>query len=184
MSSKKFKPGFMPRPTKTLLTALAAKQHEVDAAKEAEGKTEEQPKAEPEVLAIVDTGEVTPSDIATVTEVLAPTNDGAAAPEQASVQAPGTEQAAAPSPPAAATPAPTAGKPPKGTNDGQYTIGKKYNPKTDRNSETWGKITKALAEGPKTMKELTEVVKGHNDFLGYMTRNGHIIPHKVEAVSG
>lgn len=87
--------------------------------------------------------------------------------------------AAAPAPaaPTEVTPAPVAPKP-----TGLYALGKKYAPKTDRNSETWGKLTKALVDGPKSMKELNEVVKGHGDFLGYMTRGGHIVPHvpKVE----
>jgi hypothetical protein len=67
---------------------------------------------------------------------------------------------------------------PKVKNEtGLYALGKKYAPKTDRNSETWGKITKALGEGPKTLKELSEAVKGHGDFIGYMTRGGHIVPY-------
>lgn len=82
----------------------------------------------------------------------------------------GQEDSTAPA--AEAKPAPA---PPK--EEPRYMLGKKYAPKTDRNSETWGKITKALNEGPKTMKELAEAVKGHGDFLGYMTRGGHVVPH-------
>lgn len=78
-----------------------------------------------------------------------------------------TETPAAPAPPPA----------PKKDDAGAYMLGKKYAPKTDRNSETWAKITKALSEGPKTLKELSEVVKGHGDFIGYMTRGGHIVPY-------
>lgn len=76
-------------------------------------------------------------------------------------------------PPAAPAPPPA----PKKDDAGAYMLGKKYAPKTDRNSETWAKITKALSEGPKTLKELSEVVKGHGDFIGYMTRGGHIVPY-------
>lgn len=100
--------------------------------------------------------------------------------EQAPAQEASTEVAATPAAPTEATPAPAAPK------TDLYALGKKYSPKTDRNSETWGKLTKALSEGPKTMKELSELVKGHGDFLGYMTRGGHIIPHvpaKESAVS-
>lgn len=76
---------------------------------------------------------------------------------------------------------PPAAPAPKAKDDGGlFALGKKYAPKTDRNSETWGKITKALSEGPKTLKELSEVVKGHGDFIGYMTRGGHIVPHVVQ----
>lgn len=147
------RPQFAPRPTKGQLHKAAQEQHKIDETKvtvQATTKTEE-----PVALEI-------PS---TQVEIV---NDAAAAPA-AKPETPPVETA-----PAAASPTP---KPPKGTNDGLYALGKRYSPKTDRNSETWGKICKALAEGPKTMKELTEVVKGHGDFLGYMTRGGHIIPH-------
>lgn len=80
------------------------------------------------------------------------------------------ETPAAPAPPPA----------PKKDSTAAYTLGKKYVPKTDRNTETWGKITKALGEGPKTLKELSEVVKGHGDFIGYMTRGGHIVPYVAQ----
>lgn len=101
-----------------------------------------------------------------------------------------TEQPQAPeastaviTPTAEATPAPAAPAPEpqpsaaKVTEAVLYALGKRYAPKTDRNSTTWGKLTKALAEGPKTMPQLAELVKDHKDFLGYMTRGGHIIPH-------
>lgn len=78
-----------------------------------------------------------------------------------------------------ATPAPAA-QAKKKEDTGLFALGKRYAPKTDRNSATWGKITKALSERPHTMKELTELVKDHKDFLGYMTRGGHIIPHVAE----
>jgi hypothetical protein len=62
-----------------------------------------------------------------------------------------------------------------------FTLGKKYVPKTERNTETWDKITKVLADGPKTLAQIAEAIKGHGDFLGYMRRGGHVIPHVVEA---
>lgn len=77
--------------------------------------------------------------------------------------------------PAAAAPAPA-------KDPVLYALGKKYAPKTDRNSGTWAILTKALSEGPKTMPQLAELVKGHKDFLGYMTRGGHIIPHVAKEV--
>lgn len=99
-----------------------------------------------------------------------PANDAAPVNEPAAIAS-----AAAPAPAGAASP-------PK--EEPRYALGKKYSPKTDRNSETWGKITKALNESPKTMKELSEVVKGHGDFLGYMTRGGHVVPYtKKEATA-
>lgn len=82
----------------------------------------------------------------------------------------------APPPKAEETPAP-APTPAKTDAATLYALGKKYAPKTDRNSGTWAILTKALSEGPKTMNELAELVKGHKDFLGYMTRGGHIVPH-------
>lgn len=57
----------------------------------------------------------------------------------------------------------------------KYVLGKKYVPKTERNSETWGKICAAVKDGPKTLKELAEVCEGHKDFVGYMTRGGHLV---------
>lgn len=70
-----------------------------------------------------------------------------------------------PAPPAPVKPAPGIPK---------YVLAKRYSPKTDRNTATWNKIVAALAEGPKTLNELTEVVKDHKDFVGYMVRNGHL----------
>lgn len=70
-----------------------------------------------------------------------------------------------PAPPAPVKPAPGIPK---------YALAKPYSPKTDRNTATWNKIVAALAEGPKTLAELTETVKDHKDFVGYMVRNGHL----------
>ncbi len=188
---KNFRPGHAPKPTKAELHKAAQKQHEADAAKEHTEETvvvDETPKLpETVVVAVVDSGEVTAADVQVLAAVLEPQAAEAVAPvEQTNAAGGEVEQPAPPpaTPPAAAEE--KAAKPPKGTNEGQYVLGKRYSPKTDRNSETWGKITTALASGPKTMKELAEAVKGHNDFLGYMTRGGHIIPHKVEVaqVSG
>lgn len=91
--------------------------------------------------------------------------------------APVAEEPAAPAAPVAEAPAP------KKTEAVTYALGKKYVPKTDRNSETWAKLTAALKEGPKTMKQLAEVAENHKDFIGYMTRGGHIIPHVAAEVA-
>lgn len=104
---------------------------------------------------------------AAVVEVLKQEDTAAVPAELIPPAAMGAPTEAAPAP----TPPTTKGEP------SLFALGKKYAPKTDRNSETWGKLTKALNEGPKTMKELAELVKGHGDFLGYMTRGGHIVPH-------
>jgi hypothetical protein len=96
-------------------------------------------------------------------------------------QAQGQEESTvstAPPPKAEETPAPAASKP---KETGLYRLGKKYAPKTDRNSATWGKIVAVLANGPKTLKEITEEIKDHKDFLGYMTRGGHVVPYVEEA---
>lgn len=58
----------------------------------------------------------------------------------------------------------------------RYVLAKKYSPKTERNQETWDKIMAALADGPKTLQELTAAVETHKDFVGYMVRGGHIAP--------
>lgn len=63
-----------------------------------------------------------------------------------------------------------------------FMLGKKYVPKTERNGETWGKINKALSEGPKSLAEIGELIKPHNDFLGYMRRGGHVVPFVEAAV--
>jgi len=170
MNKQKFRPQFAPRPTKTALVTAAKVQVKADE----ERTPEEGPENAP-----VGVGATSPEEADLPP---AKTNDVAAG-SATKLDEPPVETA-----PAAASPVitQTAPRVPKGTDSaGQYTLGKKYNPKTDRNSETWGKICKALAEGPKTMKELTEVVKGHGDFLGYMTRGGHIVPHvPTAAVSG
>jgi hypothetical protein len=57
-----------------------------------------------------------------------------------------------------------------------YVLAKRYVPKTERNTKTWNAIVQALTEGPKTLGQLTEIVKDHKDFVGYMVRNGHIAP--------
>jgi len=62
-----------------------------------------------------------------------------------------------------------------------YVMGKKYVPKTDRNIATYAKIAKALADGPKTLAELTKAVEDHKDFVGYMVRGGHIVVQQAEA---
>lgn len=56
----------------------------------------------------------------------------------------------------------------------KYTLAKRYVPKTDRNIATYAKITAALADGPKTLAELSKAVEDHKDFVGYMVRGGHI----------
>lgn len=81
-----------------------------------------------------------------------------------------------PTPEAKPAPAPAAPK-----DEPLLTLGKRYAPKSERNTETWGKITTALKEGPKTLAQLAEVVKPHNDFIGYMKRGGHIVPYVNEA---
>lgn len=176
-----------PRVTKGTLTTLAKKQVQADEAKAAaplppvdeskfETKLPELPVLSDEAIALqkelntprpLQPGEVQ-------------VNDAAAGSATKPDATPPVETA-----PVAASPPAKEVKPPKGTTDGLYALGKRYSPKTDRNSETWGKICRALADGPKTMKELAEAVKGHGDFLGYMTRGGHIVPHKAEEkVSG
>lgn len=149
-----------PRPTKGQLTAAAKAQTS---------------KGEPPTT-------VKPEDVASMETVLgaALVGDQQAAAEAIveQVKAPAQEESTvstAATPQAEATPAPVAAKAPK--TEGLYELGKRYAPKTERNSETWGKITKALADGPKSLKDLAEAIKGHNDFLGYMTRGGHIVPH-------
>jgi hypothetical protein len=167
--------GHTPRPTKTALVAAAKVQAKMD-----EAKAPPTPEPEKVVLAVVDAGEVTANDVVVIAEAT-----GAAEPQTALVS-PATETA----PVAEVLAAAVVGdqkaaaaaivkeitKPAK-SETVLYAVGKKYVPKTDRNTGTWNKITKALAEGPKTMKELAEVVKDHKDFLGYMTRGGHIVPH-------
>jgi hypothetical protein len=74
-------------------------------------------------------------------------------------------------PPADYTPPPA-----KQDSAARYVLAKKYNPKTERNTDTWNKITTALADGPKTLAELTKAVEAHKDFVGYMVRGGHIAP--------
>lgn len=162
--------GHTPRPTKTALVAAAKVQAKMDEAKV--------------VVATLDSGELTASDVAAVKEALTEAT-GAAEPQTALVS-PATETApvaevlaaavAGDQQAAAAAIVKEVTKPVKNETV-LYAVGKKYVPKTDRNTGTWNKITKALAEGPKTMKELAEVVKDHKDFLGYMTRGGHIVPH-------
>lgn len=79
------------------------------------------------------------------------------------------------------TPTPEAKPAPAPAAEPLLTLGKRYAPKSERNTETWGKITTALKEGPKTLAQLAEVVKPHNDFIGYMKRGGHIVPYVNEA---
>lgn len=57
-----------------------------------------------------------------------------------------------------------------------YVLGKRYNPKSERNTDTWNTIVLALADGPKTLSEIGSLVPGHKDFVGYMVRGHHIIP--------
>lgn len=176
-----------PRVTKGTLTTLAKKQVQADEAKVAELRQEREADQargddaayeKPTVQATTKTDEPAALEIpSTQIEVV---NDAAAGSATKPDATPPVETA-----PVAASPPAKEVKPPKGTTDGLYALGKRYSPKTDRNSETWGKICRALADGPKTMKELAEAVKGHGDFLGYMTRGGHIVPHKAEEkVSG
>lgn len=61
------------------------------------------------------------------------------------------------------------------SNQPTYVLGKRYAPKSDRNMDTWTKLTNALKEGPRTMAELREIAKDHTDFLGYMVRGHHLI---------
>lgn len=65
----------------------------------------------------------------------------------------------------------------------RYKLAKRYAPKTDRNTKTWNTLVAALNESPKTLGELTELVKDHKDFVGYMLRNGHIAVDAVTAQS-
>ncbi len=156
------RPQFPPRPTKGALVAAA----------------KEQVKANEEKVKEERIGELFGQALEIVKAIK--TDDAATASATKPDATPPAETAAV-----AASPAPTPpARAPKGTNDGLYALGKRYAPKTDRNAETWGKLTKALTEGPKTMKELAELVKGHTDFLGYMTRGGHIVPAKPAEVSG
>lgn len=67
-------------------------------------------------------------------------------------------------------------KPAKADTAARYVLAKKYNPKTERNTDTWNKIVAALGDGPKTLGELTKAVETHKDFVGYMVRGGHIAP--------
>lgn len=142
--------GFVPKATKGELVAAAKEQAKQEVTVAGTAKTDE-----PVAVELPSEQVVVVNDVGTMpAEVAAP-----------------TEAPAAPAPPPA----------PKAKDDsGLFALGKKYAPKTDRNSETWGKITKALGEGPKTLKELSEVVKGHADFIGYMTRGGHIVPHVAQ----
>lgn len=57
-----------------------------------------------------------------------------------------------------------------------YVLGKRYNPKSERNSDTWNTITEALQESPKTLAEIGSLIPAHKDFIGYMVRGHHIIP--------
>lgn len=193
------RPQFPPRPTKGTLVAAAKKQVKADEAKASvplppvdesklpdavvltqedaaeKAKKDEQLAKDPEVVDVSKLPEG--GDLGKLADAIMQRdeqpNDAAAGNEPTGVPQTPAEQ---PSAPAAASP-PTAARAPKGTDPtGLYALGKKYSPKTDRNAETWGKICKALVDGPKTMKELTEAVKGHGDFLGYMTRGGHIVP--------
>lgn len=80
----------------------------------------------------------------------------------------------------------------------QYSFGPKpYKAKAEHNVRTWGKITKALSSGPKTLSQLAEVCKykvdqgegkdpvdfSHTDFIGYMIRGGHLAPVAAEAAA-
>lgn len=74
---------------------------------------------------------------------------------------------------------------PPPTSPGQllFTLGKPYNPKSERNIDTWMKIKQALDDGPKTLAQITQLVLDHKDFVGYMVRGSHIIVranHPVE----
>jgi len=158
--------GHPPRPTKGTLTTLAKQQTAKN--ESADVRETQQENAIREHAESIGKNEVAKLD-----SVLT---------EKAKGQEESTEVAAEKAAPTEAKPAPA----PKAPD--LYCLGKKYSPKTDRNSETWGKITKALADGPKSMKELAEAIKGHGDFMGYMTRGGHIVPYvpteeKTAAVS-
>lgn len=144
--------GFVPRPTKGELVAAAKEQAKQNSSLSTLAEATEQ-------VASVDVGTLDQK----VAEALKGADEQGPPPPAPLV----SETPAAPAPPPA----------PKKDDAGAYMLGKKYAPKTDRNSETWAKITKALSEGPKTLKELSEVVKGHGDFIGYMTRGGHIVPY-------
>jgi hypothetical protein len=193
------RPQHAPRPTKGTLVAAAKKQVAADEAKaEAEARDKTAALVSPEEMAKVDeqlgaptaeperVGELSGPVLALVRNMA---NDAAADSATKPATTPPAETA-----PAAASPIENvvmaqmgldpqpAVRPPKGTNPtGLYTFGKRYSPKTDRNMATWNALVKALTEGPKTMQQLTEVVKEakHGDFLGYMTRGGHIVPAQV-----
>lgn len=60
-----------------------------------------------------------------------------------------------------------------------YVLGKRYAPKTERNQDTWARITAALKSGPKSLSELAKAVPDHKDFVGYMVRGAHLIPQPI-----
>lgn len=63
----------------------------------------------------------------------------------------------------------------------RYVLGKKYVPKTPRNSKSWDAICAAVAKGPCTLTELAKVCEGHGDFVSYMQRGGHLRPATADA---
>lgn len=111
------------------------------------------------ILGLPGQSKVSPERVA---EILGEENVGGAAASVESVATTPRETSVPPTPPASKYDA------------AKYVLAKRYSPKTDRNIKTWGRIVSALEEGPKTYAELTECVKDHKDFVGYMVRNGHL----------
>lgn len=169
MSKHRFQ-GHAPRPTKGTLVAAAKQQVKMDEQKAAEPLPPvDETKFETRLPAEV---------VEKAAEVGVVLGDPADEEPVNGSGASGAAQEVTPPVPAVSTAAPPATTPAAKENP-LYSLGKRYSAKTDRNSATWSLLTKALAEGPKTMAQLTEVVKeaGHKDFLGYMTRGGHIVPY-------
>lgn len=71
----------------------------------------------------------------------------------------------------------------------KFTIGPRpYQPRTEKNRVTWGRLTKLLDDGPATLDEMREAVTysvkqgrrvdkiSHADFIPYAIRGEHIRP--------